>query len=971
MTMQTISRTPFTTVKTEGGLLPADLLQRIADGREVKGLRSEDYHLLRNERLNEAINRAWNRCLGAWMSFDEQRRALPESDTGTTLTRERWLLVLFQELGYGRLQTQRGSLSAPDGTSYPISHLWENTTPIHLVTFRQPLDTRSEIATQVKRSPHSLMQEFLNRMLDYQWGMISNGLQLRLLRDNASLRRAAYVEFDLEAMMTGELYAEFSLLWLICHQSRVEPWREGVKAESKEAAKSPTATRVKGQGKDEETDETDEAEGERAEATRTTCWLEEWSKQAVEQGTRALDALRDGVTEAIEALGRGFLLHRANEELRQQLQSGDLAAQEYYQQLRRMVYRLIFLCVAEDRDLLLLRDCTPIARKRYQEFYSLRHLREMAAAIRSGPHTDLYHRLRMIFVLLRKGYPELGLPGLGSFLFSERSTPDLDHLELANRDLLNAVRALAFTVENNVRRAVDYRNLDSEELGSVYESLLELHPQVNVAAPTFALTSGAGSERKTTGSHYTPTSLVECLLDSALEPVVADRLKRAEAKWRKDDGRKPESLRNVREDAVLSIKVLDFASGSGHMLIGAGRRLAHHLARIRSGDDEPAPDALRSAMRYVVRHCLYGVDINDTAVELCKVALWMETLEPGKPLSFLDANIRCGNSLVGVMSLEEIAEGIPDEAFTPKGNDDKATASALRRRNKREREGQLRLPYQVTVIETAEDLARWRANELAKLVQSSEEDAVAVERKAAAFQTYLTSEKVAIDKLKADLWTSAFFWPVPAGNADQMVAPTHGVLQEIAAGQTPDPALVQEVEALAQRHNFFHWSVEFPNVYLHGGFDVVLSNPPWEHTELKEKEYFAARRPDIAEAGTGAERKRMIDALARKIQHSTKSLLKLDMGMMASAYLFAVAIDFHYVAVGESIPMLSLPSLPIRWCIQPDAVASSCPQALLPMTPPNIIFKRSRRRKHWLVSTTLRIAMLFSLVCIAAINSPC
>ena len=103
--MKTISRTTFTTVKTEGGILPADLLQRIAEGRNLEGLRPEDdYHLFPGERLNEAITRAWNRCLGAWRGFDAQRARLPESDRGTTLTRERWLLILFQELGYGRLQ---------------------------------------------------------------------------------------------------------------------------------------------------------------------------------------------------------------------------------------------------------------------------------------------------------------------------------------------------------------------------------------------------------------------------------------------------------------------------------------------------------------------------------------------------------------------------------------------------------------------------------------------------------------------------------------------------------------------------------------------------------------------------------------------------------------------------------------------------------------------------------------------------
>ncbi len=239
--MKTISRTTFTTVKTEGGILPADLLQRIAEGRNLEGLRPEDdYHLFPGEQLNEAVNRAWNRCLGAWRAFDAQRARLPEADRGTTLTRERWLLILFQELGYGRLQyvgslpvtsasvtSQTSNVRASnvkgqddasrltfddprltfDVSRYPISHVWSHT-PIHLTTFRQEMDRRGI----EKRSPHSLLQEFLNRSDDHLWGFISNGLRLRVLRDNVSLTRAAYVEFDLEAMMTGEHYADFALL---------------------------------------------------------------------------------------------------------------------------------------------------------------------------------------------------------------------------------------------------------------------------------------------------------------------------------------------------------------------------------------------------------------------------------------------------------------------------------------------------------------------------------------------------------------------------------------------------------------------------------------------------------------------------------------------------------------------------------------------------------------------------------------
>ena len=175
--MQTTARVPFSSLKTEGGLLPAELLQQLADGRQLVGLQPESYHLL----------------------------------PGEPLTRERWLLVLFQELGYGRLQLQREGLPSDDGTPYPISHLWEET-PIHLLSFRQGLDRRADSTPGFRRSPHSLLQELLNRSQRYRWGLLSNGLQLRLLHDNVSLKRAAYLEFDLESILAGDLYAEFSLV---------------------------------------------------------------------------------------------------------------------------------------------------------------------------------------------------------------------------------------------------------------------------------------------------------------------------------------------------------------------------------------------------------------------------------------------------------------------------------------------------------------------------------------------------------------------------------------------------------------------------------------------------------------------------------------------------------------------------------------------------------------------------------------
>ena len=807
--MQTISRTTFTTVKTEGAILPADLLQRIADGKDLDGLTPADYHLAPNERLNEAINRAWNRCLGAWIGFQDKRSDLLAADLGTTLTREGWLLILFQELGYGRLQTSGGI--EVDGTSYPISHAWGDI-PIHLVTFRQDLDRQVETKAGKRRKPHSLMQEYLNRADEALWGFISNGLRLRILRDNVSLTRAAYVEFDLESMMDGELYADFALLWMLCHQSRVEG--------------------------DDPAD----------------CRLERWSKLAAERGTRALDSLRDGVQEAISALGRGFLAHPANKPLRESLKSGELTGQDYYRQLLRLVYRLIFLFAAEDRELLLPPDATEDARRHYLDFYSARRLRQMAETRRGGPHADLYRGLRLVFSLLRDGYEPLALPALGSFLFSERATPDLDRTDLANNALLEAIRALAFTIEGRVRRGVDYRNLGAEELGSIYESLLELHPELNTDAATFALSAGGGSERKTTGSYYTPTSLINNLLDTALEPVVEDRLK---------------SATDSPEHAILSIKVVDPACGSGHFLIAAAHRLARHLARVRTGDEEPAPEELRTALRDVVRECIHGVDMNEMAVELCKFNLWLESLESGKPLGFLERNIQCGNSLIGATPAL-LNAGIPDDAFKPIEGDDKKYCTEFRKLNKKQKQ-------QMSLLDTG--LQPWdRLGDIAasmmELAELSDESIDDVRLKESVYEDMVRSSEYEYGRLRADVWCAAFVWKKTTEFAYPI---TEDVFRKIEKSPfTISPWMKAEIQRLQAQYQFFHWHLAFPHVFRalskgeeleneqigwSGGFDVVLGNPPWEGLQTDPQEFFATVAPEIAGAPNMAQRNKLIEGL--------------------------------------------------------------------------------------------------------------
>jgi type I restriction-modification system DNA methylase subunit len=237
--------------------------------------------------------------------------------------------------------------------------------------------------------------------------------------------------------------------------------------------------------------------------------------------------------------------------------------------------------------------------------------------------------LLIVFAALASGEPRLGLPPLGG-LFELATISELEGARLANRDLMEAIYRLAWLKEPSGLVPVNWRDMETEELGSVYESLLELTPRLTADGRGFAFAEAGeakGNARKTTGSYYTPDSLVQALLDSALDPVL-DRVE-AEA----DDPAK----------ALSSVTVIDPACGSGHFLLAAARRIATRLARARTGGVASAED-YRHALREVARASIHGVDRNPLAVELTKVALWIETVEPGKPLGFLDANIRCGDS---------------------------------------------------------------------------------------------------------------------------------------------------------------------------------------------------------------------------------------------------------------------------------------------------------------------------------------
>jgi len=803
-------------VHVEGALLPRELLNALRRrSNELEYLDAASYHY-EGIRLPDAINDSYQRLLSQWRRF----KGYLESNNGSASiaeTRSRWLLPLFRELGYGQLQPAESPQI--DGREYPISHMWYHV-PIHLVGWDIPLDQRSPgVAGAARMSPHSLVQTFLNASEDHLWGFVSNGRRLRLLRDNHALTRMAYVEFDLKAIFEGELYHDFALLWLICHESRLE----GTPPEN--------------------------------------CILERWRTWAHAQGARLLDRLRDGVENAIRVLGNGFLLAPGNRTLRDELSSGALSSQEFFQELLRMVYRLIFLFVAEDRELLHPPETPDEVRKFYREHYSTARLRERAARLRgTRKHVDLYEGLKTVFRALERGEPALGLPGLGSFLWSREAMPHLEASELDNQHLLEAIRALAYTEEQGVRRPVDYRNLGVEELGSVYESLLELHAVIEER--TFHLRHAAGSERKSTGSYYTPDELVQELLDSALEPVLNRRLRGLSGE--------------AAERALLSIRVCDPATGSGHFLIAAAHRMARRLASIRTGEESPPPEEVRRALRDVIRHCIFGVDVNPMAVELCRVALWMETMEPGKPLAFLEHHIQCGNALLGATPAA-LARGIPDDALKPLSDDDK---SWLREYQKRNREAAKKA--QLSLFDYRGE--PWKmigmlGTVLLHLDKKPEETLEDIEEKRRRYEEIVRQSTG--ERMLADLWCAAFFL---RKHPDEISYPiTNEVFLQARANPHTIPYWMREgVQELTARLRFFHWHLAFPQVFhpmapekireddpfgWEGGFDVMLGNPPWEKIKLQEKEFFASRDPEVANASNAAARKRLIEGLRRTNPH--------------------------------------------------------------------------------------------------------
>ncbi|WP_298982428.1 Eco57I restriction-modification methylase domain-containing protein [Caldilinea sp.] len=823
MNTQALNLSRSQALRIEGGLFGPDLLEALARG-ELPGQKPEDFRLPPRRNLTEEIASLYHDARSLWQVFQHRLERLPEGDLATSETRELWTVPLLRLLGYDLHFSPRAK--EVDGLTFAISHYagaGEHAPPVHLVGYRQELGKPAP-SGRPRLSPHALVQEYLNRS-EALWGLVTNGRTLRLLRDSTFVRRQAYVEFDLEDIFEEERFADFVLLYRLLHR-----------------------TRLPGDGRAEE------------------CLLERYYQNSLEQGGRVRERLREGVERCIEILANGFLGHPVNESLRagereslrageresvrageresgrareresgraRERESASLAlssshALTLYQQLLRLVYRFLFLLVSEERGLM---GRNPL----YLESYGvtrLRRLCENRAAYTDD--VDLWLGLRALWEIFRdeKLAAILGAPPLNGELFAEQA---LDVALIRNRDLLSAFWHLAFYEENGVPRRVNYAALDTEELGSVYESLLELHPIIEWSGsrPVFHMKAD-GEERRLTGSHYTPPQLVAPLIQHTLEPVLQERL----AACRTNE---------EKQAAILNLKVLDPACGSGHFLLAAARRLGKELARLRTGEDEPAPEAIHQGVRDAITHCIYGVDKNPLAVELCRVALWLEGHERDKPLTFLEHHIRHGDSLVGLHDLTALEDGIPDEAYKPLGNADRTRLAEARKRNARERGASL---FRHGFV--SQPLADF-AEKMRRIAEMPEATIEQVRAKRAAYQQAQSSPEFERLRLACDAYTAAFFLSSPA------LLTTAFVQDALSRGDLSDPQLAGQVLATRSERAFFHWALEFAEVFAeresvkarehesgrtgeHGispalplsrspalqtGFDVILGNPPF------------------------------------------------------------------------------------------------------------------------------------------------
>ena len=555
-----------------------------------------------------------------------------------------------------------------------------------------------------------------------------------------------------------------------------------------------------------------------------------------------------------------------------------------------LLYRLLFILYAEDRDLL------PVSDTRYG-VYALREKVRIEIGRRmdngdvfSDVTTRYWSAIDDLCRAIDQGDSSVGLPPYNGGLFDRQRTPLLSVMRLSDAVLANAIDAISFEETPLGRRYINYRDLGVQQLGSIYERLLQHEvvrkdTGISIQPNTFA--------KKNTGSYFTPDNLVSLIVSETLKPLVSKCVGRFESEVRRleslkleDDHRSIGRLKRLDPaDKLLSLKICDPAMGSGHFLVNLVDQLTDHVisamaeaeiawegymsplaARIEDirntivenaanekwTVDESRLDDRHIIRRMVLKRCVYGVDKNPMAVELAKVSLWLHTFTVGAPLSFLDHHLRCGDSLFGCWVEPSVRKALDQGGPIFLRNPVVRAARAA---------AQMQIIEGLTDSEIAE--AHRSADIFVEIAQMTEPLNAFLSLFRAFEWMNIRDQK---EKKAIKLWLGGQFGdPIAVSMGECNIDHKFEDAEHFAK-------LLETARSVVKDQRFLHWQVSFPGVWskweddsgLHGGFDAVIGNPPWDKINLHQVEWFAARRPDIAKQPRAADRKRMVAKLEQE-----------------------------------------------------------------------------------------------------------